>query len=479
MKRCSFKILLTLLAISAAQVQAIRFTNKTHASFRPQGGHITLENTVLHNLDRSPDKNAWLGTFQGTAFFQRSENGKELGRLFLFGGKDSVKFEYGAAAAPVNPALDLDFGWIIHNNTAAGGGGGGFYGENASMKLAPERSSYGVRVDYDHDLSRMIKGLHFHVSAPIVHIQHHLNKIITGSTADQQKFASNYFSGQHLNTTGAGNDQAYLQNALIGDQRITGVADVDLELNYDITSGKWGMLRVGLGGSLPSGNTPDGKYVFQPICGNGHHFALGAQGALSVELFKHKHHSLEFHSAVRYRYLFEGVETRTLGIVGRNFGQYHLLGKIGSPADTPLIPAANVLTQALDVTPGHQTDLMAGLSYEWRKLTVDAGYNLFSRHQEGVRLRDAFADGVYAVANRDFDTGNVFAGGTALNQADLDLAAVRSEGGLSHSAYLSLGINTMANNTPVMVAVGGSYEFAARNNMLEQWTVWGKAGISF
>lgn len=473
MKRCSFKLLGALLALSAAQIQAVRYTNKTHGSFRPHGVQLAMEKAMMHTLETSPAKNAWLGKVQATGFFQRSENKRDLARLFLFNNKDAVKLQY-STTSPLAAGADHSLGYFVHDYLNPNDN------RNATLKLAPERSAYGVSVGYQHDLSRLVNGLHFSISAPLTVIQTRMNMVVTSADAALQENVEKYFSGRAVNV--ANNSQAQLANAVIADQRAVGVADVELELNYDVVTRPWGSFSLGLGGTLPTGNRPDGKFMFQPICGNGHHFGLGAQAGLNVELFEHKNHRLAFLSNARYRYLFESNQVRTLGIIDGTFSQYVLLGKIGTAANTPLVPAANVTTLAVDVTPGHQADMTAGLSYTWRTFTIDAGYNLFYRHAENVKLRNNFTDNGFMVAKTNFNTNNVFSSSNGMfeiKQAYLDIESAASNTVLSHSIYTSVGMTHNANGTPLMLSVGGSYEFAGANNSLEQWTAWAKAGISF
>ncbi|NDD54037.1 hypothetical protein EBZ39_09195 [bacterium] len=482
MKQFSTKLLLALLALSASQVHAVRYTNKTHVTFRPQGENLVIEHALADHLRYSKDTNAWHGKISASAFYQRSENNRGLARLMLFGGKDAVSFKRGVAANPVTPAgsLDLDLGYLVHNNAAAAAPA---TDETATLKLSPERTTYGMRFDYHHDLGNIFKGLEVHAYAPVVEMRHHLNRIVSGSTNAVQQNADNYFTGK-LQATGGNSNQDYLRKAILIDQRAVGIADLELELNYALMCRSWGCIQLGLGATVPTGNTPDGTYAFQPIYGNGHHYAIGAQAGMHAQVHAWREQRLSFQANARYRYLFEGKETRTLGINNRDFGQYLLLGTVGAAANSMLTPAANVLTMPVDVTPGHQFDALAGFSYSWRKLAIDAGYNFFYRQREGVRLREAFTDGVYKIAKRRFDTaagaGFLAADGEAtVNQADLDLNAARDENNLSHSVYASVGLVMNEAATPVVVGVGGSYEFAARNNALEQWTVWAKTGISF
>ncbi|MBM3893410.1 hypothetical protein FJ365_03360 [Candidatus Dependentiae bacterium] len=513
MNKLQFKLLLAMLALSATQMQAVRHTNKTQVSFRPQGVNQPMDQTLYHRLKRAHGKNSLHGKIQGSVFYQASQNSADLARLLLYNKANSVALTRVApAAAPA--ASQVDLGYIFHSQVPAAAAVGAVptLGEQDaafSLKLAPERKSYGLHLGYEHSLWRLVKGLRFKVSAPVVSVEHHLNKIVTSLDTDTQKNVSLYFAGQYqVNPAPPGNNnQDFLKKALLVDQREVGVADVNVELNYKFARSSWFEAQVGLGATLPTGNRPDGTYAFQPVVGNNHHFGFGGQGNAKMDLLAHEEHELDLIASANYRYLVQSNEMRTLGIKGRNFGQYHLLRKVGDGANTMLRPAANELTLPVDVTPGHQFDLCATLAYSWRKVSFDAGYNFFFRGKENLRLRNAFVDNQYAIVSRDYNTTNAdfaaangalnqahhgasidggWAAATAtvapagvVNNANLDLRAASDEDNMSHAIFASLGLVMNEEATPVIAGIGGSYEFASSNNALEQWSVWAKAGISF
>lgn len=525
MNKLQFKLLVAMLAISAAQMQAVRHTNKTQVSFRPQGVNQPMDQTLYHRLKRARGKDNLHGKIQGSVFYQASQNSADLARLLLYNKANSVAITRNDPAAAALPAGfsgtgNLDLGYVIHSQAAAAAAAGavptlGEIGAAFSLKLAPERKSYGLNLGYEHSLWYLVKGLRFKVSAPVVSVEHHLNRIVTSADTATQQAVSQYFAGQYqLNAAPNTNNQDFLKKALLADQRQIGVADVDVQLNYDLARSSWFKAQMGLGFTLPTGNRPDGTYAFQPVVGNNHHFGFGGQGRTKMDLITHEEHELDFIASANYRYLIQSGEMRTLGIKGRNFGQYLLLAKTGDAQNAMLRPAANELTLPVDVTPGHQFDLCANFAYSWRKISFDAGYNFFFRGKENLRLRNAFTDNQYAIVSRDYDTATAgaaadnlaqpnFAGNYPLNNktaagvsiyddlidggydagvvnnANLDLRAASDEDNMSHAIFASLGLAMNEEATPVIAGIGGSYEFASSNNALEQWSIWAKAGISF
>ncbi len=473
-----------------------------------------MDQTLYHRLKRAHGKNSLHGKIQGSAFYQASQKSADLARLLLYNKANSVTLFRNNPGAPLPAGFsgtgNLDLGYVFHSQGAGAAVGAvptlAEQGANFALKLSPERKSYGLHLGYEHSLWRLVKGLRFKVSAPVVSVEHRLNKIVTSLDQGTATSVSQYFAGQYqVNAAPNTNNQDFLKKALLVDQREVGVADVNVELNYKFARSSWFEAQVGLGATLPTGNRPDGTYAFQPVVGNNHHFGFGGQGHAKMDVLTHEEHELDLIASANYRYLIQSREMRTLGIKGRNFGQYHLLRKVGDDASAMLRPAANELTLPVDVTPGHQFDLCANLAYSWRKISFDLGYNFFFRGKENLRLRNAFIDNQYAIVSRDYDTTNAaFAaangplnqathgalidGGWAagapapagvVNNANLDLRAASDEDNMSHAIFASLGLVMNEEATPVIAGIGGSYEIASSNNALEQWSVWAKAGISF
>jgi hypothetical protein len=210
---------------------------------------------------------------------------------------------------------------------------------------------------------------------------------------------------------------------------------------------------------------------------------------------------------MKYRYLLKGNENRTLGVKYSDgstydWGQYMLLGQ-ATPATSflatyrSLIPAANVTTLRVDVTPGSQFDGILGATYNCGGFSFDLGYNLYFREAEKVKLDQHLPASTYFVAARNLTTaigtarailntdvdGAGAAGGSTnvwyVDDAHLDLKAAETPSQFTNSIYGGLGFQFREWEVPAMVGIGGKYEFANDNSALEQWSVWGKMGVSF
>lgn len=500
-------LLVALLAVSAAS--ANNSTNKTFLMPRSHGVNLPMEATTFGELTHRRAKDAFGGNLQVSGFYSASTNGEEQAKYFLFDNAKKVTFKPEAAGATADAEGWLDF--VLHD--AAAGAAQLNANTRASLELNPEQTAYGVRFDYHQDLSKILRGLYLRASLPVAHVENKVNVTYTSAGAqvpntvsglavatDAGVILKDYLAGTFANTA-ARNASVKLTNALIsGAQSETGVADIDVQLGYKVLDKANYHMALALGLTIPTGNEADGKYLFQPIVGNGKHFGLGGDVCAGARVWGDMDHNLRLSMHLRYRYLFESSEKRTLGVKDANGVavdgiQYLLVQKYGAAAGTAIIPAANILTKNVDVTPGSQLDGSLALAYNNGGWSVDLGYNMFYREAESVKLKDSFAD-TYAVFATDrrvdnydtrggggaidpFAVGAAQAGLPEIKKETLDTRAAATDSAFTNAIYAGAGYTFKEWDTPLMLGVGGKYEFANDNNALEQWGVWGKVGVGF
>jgi hypothetical protein len=295
--------------------------------------------------------------------------------------------------------------------------------------------------------------------------------------------------------------------------------DIDVMLGWRFLDKKNYYLAINLGMAIPTGNAPTGEWVFEPVVGNGNHWAFGAGFDFAWTMWDDNDQNLKLAAALNYRYLLEGTERRTLGLRNNNgllpWGQYYLAGEInalrGPAAKRWLFPAANVLTQRVNVKPDSQLDAILQLSYNNGGFTVDLGYNFFWKDDEDVELKEAWVNNKYGVGCRTQVTTAataVAATFTVVNGTDASVAATATGGAL---ANINTTVNTTADATfawtidksvcetpsqmthkiyggvgyifrdwdyPMMFNLAGHYEFAGDDG-IENWGIWGKVAIGF
>jgi hypothetical protein len=501
-------------------------TNKTFLMPRPQGVNLPMETTTYEEelIPRKLD-DKFGATFQLVPFFQQSNDHDDTAEYFLIHHKDKITLKtdpthFDNHYSTVND--DLDINYLYHHATKGGVGVG--YSYQVNVSLDPEQTVYGARMDYYQNLGVILKNLYFKVDTSIVHVENDPKLLVDGASSDiahptateiRDRIAG-YLQGTYEQNaesdpataidaethvvTGQASLQEKLTHAKIHKRSVAGVADVDIALGYKFINTQKYLLGLALGVTAPAGNKANGEYMFEPIAGNGGHWAIGGDLYGSIRAWGKIKHNLKFFLRMKYRYLFENDENRTIGLKGYDWGQYMLLGRVNTPGAAPtlqrfraLTPAANVTTLRVDVTPGSQFDGVLGMTYNNGGFSFDLGYNLYYRDAEEVHLDQHLPSGTYFVAARNYPTnvatGTEFTttyvdGGATIpvwyvDDSELDLGTAETPSQFTNSIYGGMGYQFRKWEVPMMMGIGGKYEFASENSALEQWSIWGKMGVTF
>lgn len=336
---------------------------------------------------------------------------------------------------------------------------------------------------------------------PVVHIENNVKMGVTFPVYNPTGVVSyagtnvayniiDFFAGRVTvdQATSGANMQLSLTKAKVdGRQSKNGVADIDLSLGYKLLFKKTKYAFFDIGITIPTGNTPRGDYLFESVCGNGGHVGLGTSLNVGLELWKCEKYWIRVDSAVKYKYLFESTEKRTLGIKDMSgkslpYGQYYLGGVINQPANTAYFPLANEVTRDVNIKPGSQIDSLINFSFNTKHFVIDFGCNMYWKDDESLSVKN-WKDGVYAIATTndltDADFVNV-PGGESYIEFTLDPATAKTPTQLTHKIFAGFAYKTdISKCYPTFVGFGGSYEFVSKNSALEQYALWVKAGLSF
>lgn len=283
-------------------------------------------------------------------------------------------------------------------------------------------------------LDNLYQGLYFRIHAPICHSRWNLNfkeKII-----DQGK--NNYDPGYFNDSvTSSGNPildpfaygikrSSLLNNFaeyVCGCKAITDVPNITFNtLNYARMSSHWlsktavaeltaafgwnfllcDTCHLGLNAraAAPTGTSPLGQYVFEPIVGNGHHWEVGLGLTSHWRAWSHETEFRDFSIYIdaNMTHLCKTRQRRTFDLCGKPLSRYmlamrfipqtnNLLATDDSGAyKTPpsqfakeFTPVANLTTIPVDVSAAVQGDLVIKCSYTYCNFQWDIGYNLWGR----------------------------------------------------------------------------------------------------
>jgi hypothetical protein len=506
-------------AVSATSLCA--HTAHTYLARRPHNVNLPMELTSFYERTQLKLENRFGGNLQAVVFY--GETNSNIGDYFSCPGCCKTECcpttcttgccpttcnpccEGGytlqradVAACPTTAVQDFDLGYILHkyNNT-----GGTLTTDKSVVALDPSQKSWGLRFDYYQNMDKLLKGLYLKANMTFVDVKNCMNLCVSGDAKDE---LIKFFSGKAVTET-AGNKQSPLCKALIGDacgcgdcNSASGIADIDVILGYKFLYKDKYHFGINLGITIPTGNDPDGKYLFEPIYGNHGHFGFGGGLDAHANLWTKKDQNIKLNFALNYRYLFESSECRPLKL-NCICSPYVLLGKVGVTG--PLTPAVNYLSQySVDVTPGSQLDGILALAYNNGGFTFDLGYNLYYREDEDVKLKcnacnpccdpccavDTCAQ--YGIAARNFDTANAFAvtnidkcigTGKVISTCDIDVDAASTPSQCTNGIYGGMGYHFKKWEYPLLMGIGGKYDWASSNSEFDSWSVWFKLALSF
>lgn len=451
-------LLATALALSANHISA--YTNKTYLPGRPINHDIAAKSVAFADHAHHANKD-FGGSLQVNAFYSRSHDKQGIGRYF--GINDRATFDATVPYASTN------------------------WGNAHAITFAPTEYTYGLRFNYRHELKRLSPKLFLALELPLATVVRSMNMLVDGDNSSDV-FA--FFNGSQTpiaaNTAGA---RTPLTNAKIdGINSCSKITNLDVRLGYVFIDNRTTRLEVTALLGLPLGNKPEGIYAFEAVAGNGGHYELGASSTLMTNVWNHGRRSIDMTMGIDYRYGFEAIEKRTVGIKGVNFGQYNSVGitaNSAKPSTQQLFPAANILTVDTRVSPRSSFETLVGLTYNHEKFTLTLGHNLAYQGKGGIEILDkGWDDSKYGYITQAVsmnDTLNTFAsrsGVTPLTKAALDASTTQVRM-MTHTVFTELSRTFNHYNSPIFVAVGGSYELAGSNSSVERFSLNCKTGFTF
>lgn len=445
MKKIISGLLATVLAVSAAQAET--YANKTYFAEQPELSYRSMDMVGHMGASCSSKEGGFGARVHLTGFYAQSEDNANMTKYFgnatkgfevkdrpaadtsvkkswsvttdvnigrkldESSGDDAEAQRYLQLAGAFDPTNGLYGQHVDHAPETFLSGGGDIMA--GTVAFTPKRSEWGARLSWDQDLSSLLDGLSLSVCAPIVSVTHEAKAVeldgaqeATYEAADKRTNGStpiNYFV-TGMNEASAFNTQDALAKAKLSTKGLTasGVADVNVGLNWRVMHKSRWDVSLGAHAVIPTGNSSTGEYLYEPIYGNNGHWALGGTLAASAKVWNSNRVKLRANVAANYQYVFEAKEIRTMGLKASGTGvvlpgsQYNLLMQ---DRKAGVFPAANILTQSLKVTPGHQYGGTAGICVDWKGFTFDVGYNLAIRDAEVVKVDAQWQDDQYAVAS--------------------------------------------------------------------------------
>jgi len=187
-------------------------------------------------------------------------------------------------------------------------------------------------------------------------------------------------------------------------ETVTRVAEVRAALGWNFLLAENYHLGLNIQTSAPTGNSLTHDALFAPQNGNGKHWELGA-GLTAHWTFWHSEDEVKqvgIYADLNVTHLFNAREHRCFDLCGKPLSRYMLAAKmVTADEDTNLegagtaathifgqtfSPVANITETDVNVSVGAQADLVFWINYTCGNWSLDAGYNLWARSCEKIKL---------------------------------------------------------------------------------------------
>lgn len=297
-----------------------------------------------------------------------------------------------------------------------------------TLKIKPKISNYIIDVQAFWGLHEWLPGLFIRLNAPIVHTKWDLglNECLVcdnltsatafspnnleyppcyiapgASTVNEEEIPVILYPPQSLRDALSG-------DVVAGDMRTpwnhgifsfcpldkTRIADVDISVGFSVVDTYWSNIALYAKVSMPWGTRPKGKFIFEPMVGNGHHWQLGGGIYGHINLLGDPCCSMETFGIYFEGYIthmFKTHQKRAFDFLDQGFmSRYMLLKEFtrdGVTYANNIINAIDFATRNCDVTVPINGDFAIKASWRSESWQFDLGYNIWGKSAEKVCIK--------------------------------------------------------------------------------------------
>lgn len=200
-----------------------------------------------------------------------------------------------------------------------------------------------------------------------------------------------------------------LESAIVAPKKQTkfGLADLHAAVGYNFLLQEDYHLGLNARLVIPTGTRPRGKYLFEPIIGNGHFYEMGLGISAHAILWRDEPCDQQWGLAMEawVTHMFKTRQIRSFDLKGADNSRYMLAelmtdvitdqlnAQLTAGATMPdaqfnkvLAPLANITTVPVDVSVLWQADVSLLFNYKGCNWEFDFGYNFWSRQPESVSI---------------------------------------------------------------------------------------------
>ncbi|MFH1644420.1 MAG: hypothetical protein ABIA74_04570 [bacterium] len=421
----------------------------------------------------------------GNVFYEESTNSSDITKYFFPTDKTELVVA-GNTSGIARDDIDIAAEWLNIKNWDQDDLKTDY---NSKISIDPKFKMFGVNLQIHKGLKFFSKNFWLTIILPFLQKETDLNL--------QEYDIKNPPTLPPLNvprvrTTGALDffQTSYLKYSKIknGVNKLAGLADINLKLSYFFRNKKSWALAFYPQLTIPTGYKPTAVNLFEPIIGNGKHWALGAGINWQSEIFDEDNSVLSILLNIDYNYLFENTQPRTFDL--KENGPWSRYTRITDIDNTTINSTpANLLTQNLKVTPESVVNLLLALHFSKNDfVNIEFGYNFWWKDKEKIKLKNEWIENMALLkingngvstnqtiskttiatdpVNEQADTTK-----TPIKFEDLNFDSVTHPSTLSNKIYLSLGIEGNWKFNIFQTNLGASYEFGD-TKALSSWGIW-------
>jgi hypothetical protein len=460
-----------------------------------------------------PDVDCFNGSIAFTGEYGQTFRGKKIAEFLFFNGTDTMTFgpaktNINGLPQPAGAATDIFAQNFFLNPNFMG-----------SVKAEPLVRNFIFDMNLYLGLDELVCGLYFRVDVPFGWTSWDLGleQIVTntgspgfpaftfGNTTIQPSPLDNIIDAWRGGVTDPrfpDIKQGLSFATVDGKKSKSGVADLTFFLGYNFWRSDCSHFSVQLAVIAPTGNRPAGKFLFEPVLGNGHHVELGAGITAHYEFWNNGcDQSFGLYFEGNAYHVFNARQHRTFDLKNNGIGSRYLLFKrfLNGVYQGEVIFGPNILTLECKVQNDVHGDAALMFDYKRCGWTVDIGYNVWGITKDKIAITQTIPAGTFGAQGLTLGTGGASANQTqsltmingtfqptpetppvTITNDDIDPDSAACPGAYTNKFFAHFGYTWENCDYLPFLGIGGEFELSASNGRaFDQWGVWIKGGFTF
>ncbi len=485
--------------------------------------------TLTHDQLREYDVQPW-HNFSVTLFGTQTNDSDKIARYFLPNEQTSIRVGELGSEMVNNHSVDvianyfdiltgdrIETGQIFNTvNT---------WTFESNVSFCPKQTICGMGLLYHQHLSQhRDRGFWLELAMPIMAIRNDLHMCewtMTpgGPNGDDPQTAPSFFVDKvnaYHNMTAAFKSSHFKYGKIdcnVYREFKIGVPHLEIGGGYTYFRRSAYHLSSYIGALIATGNTPDARYLFETVVGNNGKtgFFLGSQGGIKV--WEHGTNFLTFDFESMWAVYLPNNQIRSIDLRGKPWGRY-IWVYTGPCTTASMKPGINSMTKTVSVAHVSTLDLNLASVYNTEHFQCEFGFHTYVRSHEKVCLarsvcgspalaalwynNDDFILPASQKASRSNATINSFrdvindvknfekqgpgTGNDAylpINNCQFDLDSATCPAITMGTIYAGIGYGWYNARCPVVIGIGGGYEFGDGNASVDRMHLWGKLSVAF